>query len=155
MYEHTKEVLHAHSKARFTSKGPFCGQQLCPVTANKADYDRSSLSKPTSSTLKFQKILTLNAKKTHHIIQLVIISAELKLPIMYCSRPLGETAVHHLIKGSVAVFTLQINNDGFLNPAHVPVLTPADWDDAKMNINGIRLQASQADQLCQRIARGR
>ena len=32
-----------------------------------------------------------NAKKTHHIIQLVTISAELKqpeLPIMYCSRPL-------------------------------------------------------------------
>ena len=58
-----------------------------------------------------------NAKKTHHIIQLVTISAELKqpeLPIMYCSRPLGETAVHHLIKSSVAVFTLQVNNDGFL-----------------------------------------
>jgi hypothetical protein len=92
------------------------------------------------------------------VIQLAIISAELKLsllPRMYCSRPLGEIAVHHLIKSSVAVFTLQINNDGFLNPAHAPVLTPADWGDAQMNINGIRLQATQADQLCQRIARGR
>jgi hypothetical protein len=42
-----------------------------------------------------------------------------------------------------------------LNPAHAPVLTPADWGSAQMNINGIRLQATQADQLCQRIACGR
>ncbi len=65
---------------------------------NKADYVRSSLSKQTSSTLKLQKILTLNAKKTHHIIQLVTISAELKqpeLPRMYCSRPLDR--VEHIL----------------------------------------------------------
>ena len=42
-----------------------------------------------------------------------------------------------------------------LNPAHAPVLTPADWGSEQMNINGIELQATQADLLCQRIARGR
>jgi hypothetical protein len=27
-----KEVLHETRRARFASKGPFCGQQLCPGT---------------------------------------------------------------------------------------------------------------------------
>jgi hypothetical protein len=42
-----------------------------------------------------------------------------------------------------------------LKPEHAPVLTPADWGGARMNVNGIELQETQADQLCQRIARGR
>ena len=42
-----------------------------------------------------------------------------------------------------------------LNPAHAAVFTPADWGGKQMNINGIELQAAQADPLCQRIARGR
>lgn len=42
-----------------------------------------------------------------------------------------------------------------LNPAHAPVFTSADWGGEQMNINGIELQAALADQLCQRIVRGR
>ena len=43
--------------------------------------------------LKRTQNTTSNAKKPHHIIQLIKISAELKrplLPIMYCSRPLDS-----------------------------------------------------------------
>jgi len=42
-----------------------------------------------------------------------------------------------------------------LNPAHAPVFTPADWGGAQMNIYGIELQATQANQFCQLIAWGR
>lgn len=41
-----------------------------------------------------------------------------------------------------------------LNPVHAPVFTPADWGGRRMNINGIILQATEADLLCQQIARG-
>jgi hypothetical protein len=42
-----------------------------------------------------------------------------------------------------------------LDPAHAPIFTPADWGGKQMNLPGIELQAAKADQLCQRIARGR
>jgi hypothetical protein len=41
-----------------------------------------------------------------------------------------------------------------LNPAHVPVFTPADWGGKQVNVNGIELQATQADKFCHRIACG-
>jgi hypothetical protein len=42
-----------------------------------------------------------------------------------------------------------------LDPAHAPVFTPADWDGAQMNVNGIELSATKADEFYQRIACGR
>jgi hypothetical protein len=42
-----------------------------------------------------------------------------------------------------------------LNPVHAPVLTPADWGSEQMNVNGIWLQATQADSLSRLIASGR
>ena len=42
-----------------------------------------------------------------------------------------------------------------LDPAHAPVFTPADWGGAQLNVNGIELQAAQAEEFCRRIAYGR
>jgi hypothetical protein len=76
---------------------------------NKADYVHSCCFSARSFMLMLKHIQKMmsNATKTHHIIQLVIISAELKqpeLPIMYCSEPqesnesrrgAGESNVYH------------------------------------------------------------
>ena len=41
-----------------------------------------------------------------------------------------------------------------LYPEYAPVFTPADWGGKQMNVNGIELQATQADKLCHWITRG-